>query len=168
MERLKAAQKSRRRPAPRVHAEAELIFDESEEEEQMPPVKSALNISTSEPKDNDLNIHLDNPTMEMKEDEEELAIRRRKMLLSRANEEEEMEEMGIMEEEDNQLLSNLPKQGVTSKDDDDEEYEYEYEEYEESEDEGTRFALRHCPTFIPKVRLDDIPYRKCTVKLAAH
>ena len=157
MERLQAAQKSRRRPTQRVHAEAELILDESEEEEQLSSIKTALDASTVRSKDSDLNIHLDHTTMEMKEDDEELAIRRRKMLLSRANEEEEMEEMGVMEEEEeDQLLPRLSGQGAISKDDDEEEYEYEYEEYEESEDEGTRFALRHCPTYIPKVGLGDI------------
>ena len=122
----------------------------------MPPVKSALDISDVQLKDNDLNIQLDSVKLEMKEDDEELAIRRRKMLLSRANEKEEIEEMDVMEEEDNQLLPKLPGQGTISKDDDDEEYEYEYEEYEESEDEGTRFALRHCPTYIPKVGLSEL------------
>ena len=156
MERLQAAQKSRRRPTQRVHAEAELILDESEEEEQLPSIKAALDVSVKQSKDNDLNIHLDHAAMETKEDDEELAIRRRKMLLSRANEEAEMEEMGVMEEEDNQVLPKLSGQGITSKDDDDEEYEYEYEEYEESEDEGTRFALRHCPTYIPKVGLSEL------------
>lgn len=120
LERLEAAQTTRRRPSRRVHAEAELIIDEEEEE----------------PKEEPLDIQVPG----QKQTEED-SVERRRLLLSRALDEEK-EEMEVQEEEEEIVT---PQKNLQSDE------EYEYDEYDnDSEDEGTLFALRHRPTFIPK------------------
>ena len=74
-----------------------------------------------------------------KEVDEDEAVNRRRLLLSKALEEEK-EELEEMEEHEE-----IPSDQKS-------EEEYEYEDYDdESEDEGTLFAMRHRPTFVPKV-----------------
>ena len=120
---MEAAQTTRRRPSRRVHAEAELIIDEEEED----------------PKEEPLDIQVPG----QKQTEED-SVERRRLLLSRALDEEK-EEMEVQEEEEEIVA---PQKNLQSDE------EYEYDEYDnDSEDEGTLFALRYRPTFIPKVCL---------------
>ena len=73
---------------------------------------------------------------------EEQAAQRRHLLLSRALDDEK-EELDTMDESEEKPLQ--------EENEDDDEYEY-----SDSEDEGTLFALRHRPTFIPKVDLSPV------------
>ena len=90
-----------------------------------------------EPKEESLDIQVPG-----RKQTEEDTVERRRLLLSRALDEEK-EELEVQEEEEEVVA---PPKNLQSDE------EYEYEEYDdESEDEGTLFALRHRPTFIPKV-----------------
>ena len=136
----------------RLHAAQDLIKRNVEEEEPVSnerqlTMERESDLPTSEPEL--LTINMDKGEMVT---EEQLAQRRR-LLLSRALDEEK-EELETMEESEEESLH--------QESEDSEEYEY-----NDSEDEGTVFALRHRPTFIPKVYLSlfcDVQANRKTVE----